>query len=251
MQQSGVKAAKEGLLVIHGGVALQLHAGLHGLQHGGLPLRHGLGLGAEEQHVLHQAFGIGGLPLGQAAIDHQHPRGHALGIHIGLEQLVRQGIKKARADFPENTLRPRLMVLAQAQAHHAQAGSGNRVGGFNHLQHRRIQHAAHPGVVGHGLGLLGQLWLAQATLYGPQVGGVNFVFLPIQGLHIAVLGEEGDGQNIAASEHCLQVFQQGVAGFFQGLHHSVAAILGGLHIVLNGRLHGLGQQSCLGLGHHL
>ena len=80
---------------------------------------------------------------------------------------------------------------------------------------------------------------------------MDFGILAGQGLHIAVLGKQRDGQHGFASQHHIQVFQQCKAGFFQGLHGREGEVLRLPNVVLHGRFHGAQYQPHLGLIDHV
>ena len=250
-QYSRVEAPEMGFLVVHRLVTLQTQPGTYGLQDRRLTGWRIARLGAKEQHVLQQPIRSDFLAFGQTGIDHQHPRGNALGIDVFLEQAMCHGIKKACTHFPESAPRNSALPLGQPQTQLAQPCGGSLVGSFHHLQHGGIQNTSRLRPVRNRRHIDRQNRLAQAPLHRPQIGRMHFAFLPMQCLHVAVLREQGHRQHGLARQDDIQVLQQGKTGFFQGLDGSIGAVLGVLHIVLHRRFHGLKHQPHLGLIDHI
>ena len=91
-------------LIIYDCMPLQAKTGVDSLPDRGVfcGFCAGPGLGTKKQHVLQQPFRRNGFALGQGSTHHQHPRSHAFGVNIFVEQPVGHGIEIGSRHLPEN-----------------------------------------------------------------------------------------------------------------------------------------------------
>ena len=192
-QQGRVEQAKAWPFVVHRRVALQTKALAHGLQcrRGDRGRRLGRRLRTEKQQILQQTLSDAVLALGQRGVLHEHARCDALGVQIGLERLLRQGLEEAGADRPEHAHLGLCLCRGKTLGDGPHVCGRIRVGVLDDAQHGAVQARARLGAIGQRGHAHGQGRGLHGRVHGPQIGRMHAIDAS-QGLHVAVLRKQGD-----------------------------------------------------------
>jgi hypothetical protein len=222
----------------------------HGAQRGGVVARGGHALRTEEQQVLAKSVGHHAVAARERGVLQQHPRGGALHVGVGGNEVQREGVEEARGQGPEAGDAGQQRAASEAQAQGMQAPCGLRVAGLDQLQHFAVEPRSHGGVIGNGRLRERGLDLDPAPSGAPEVGRVH-ALVADQFQHVAVLRKQRHRRHRLAGQQGIEKIGDGEAGTLDLVHGTVGAALRIGDEALHRELDGAEHQRGRGMPHHL
>ncbi|MDT4804558.1 hypothetical protein FQZ97_373380 [compost metagenome] len=196
----------------------------HGAQRGGVVLRAGHGLGAEEEQVLAEAVGHHAVAARQRGVLQQHARGGALDVGVGGNQAQRKGFEEAGGQRPEARDARQQRTAPEPQAQRMQPSRGLCVAALDQLQHLAVKPRTHGRVISERGLREGRLDLDPAPCGAPQVRRMD-ALIAAQLQHVAVLREQRHRRHGLAGQQCAEEIGDGKAGTLDLVHGTLGAAL--------------------------
>ncbi len=251
-QHRGIVASKRRLGVVHRLCVRQPKGLTHRAQLGRFPLNWRVCLGAEKEQIVQQRLRDLGLVrvLREGGKLQQHAGRGPLDIHVGWQQILRDGLEKGCSDTPEGDHARPIRTSRQAGAQASQLLRRRRALSLHHQKHQTIQQRAHGSLGLHRLGPGRSNHVVVTVLEGPEVCRVHTLGSR-QFLHVAVLREQGNRLHRLVVENSLEVLHQREAGAFHLARGLIGTVLRLLHETLHCGLHGTQHLRWCHQPHHL